>query len=94
MTFSALSSKKRIATALLVVVQIALTVVLLFGAGLMLKTFSRLQDLPFGVDPDGVLTFRTTVKGDDNDVVTFGKLGHLGFGQVVVEQSFKTTVVA
>ena len=44
------------AKSLLVVAEIALAVVLLAGAGLMLKSFERLAATRSGFDPDGVLT--------------------------------------
>jgi putative ABC transport system permease protein len=44
----------------LVAAQLAIAVVLLVGAGLLLKSFSRLQNVPAGFEPRGVLTFRTT----------------------------------
>ena len=40
----------------LVICQVALAVVLLVGAGLLLKSFARLLSVPSGVDPEGVLT--------------------------------------
>ena len=43
---------------LLVVGQIALAIVLLVGAGLMLKSFARLQAVDTGFRPLGLLTFR------------------------------------
>jgi len=42
----------------LVVVEVALAVILLTGAGLMLKSFGRLVATRSGVDPDNVLTMR------------------------------------
>jgi putative ABC transport system permease protein len=39
----------------LVVAQVAISLVLLFGAGLFLRTFSRLATRDLGVDPDGIL---------------------------------------
>ena len=44
----------------LVTAQVAIAVVLLAGAGLLVKSFARLQSVPAGFDPGGVLTFRTT----------------------------------
>jgi predicted permease len=41
----------------LVITEIAVAVVLLTGAGLLLKTFARLQELRVGFVPQGVLTF-------------------------------------
>jgi predicted permease len=42
----------------LVTAQVALAVVLLVGAGLLLRSFSKLQQVSPGFDPNGVLTFR------------------------------------
>ncbi len=42
----------------LVVVQVALAFVLLAGAGLLLMSFRAVSDMPLGIKPDGVLTFR------------------------------------
>jgi predicted permease len=44
----------------LVTVQVAIAVVLLAGAGLLVKSFARLQSVPSGFEPGGVLTFWTT----------------------------------
>jgi putative ABC transport system permease protein len=44
----------------LVAVQVALAVVLLSGAGLLAKSFARLQAVPVGLDPERVLTLRVT----------------------------------
>jgi putative ABC transport system permease protein len=44
----------------LVAVQVALAVVLLTGAGLLVKSFSRLQAVALGLDPERVLTLRVT----------------------------------
>ncbi len=49
-------SKLRIGR-LLVVLQVALSVLLLAGAGLCLKTFTNLRAIPLGLQPKGVLLF-------------------------------------
>src|SRR5262249_38311253 len=41
----------------LVLSEVAVAVVLVTGAGLLLKTFERLQELRVGFDPSGVITF-------------------------------------
>ena len=43
----------------LVVIEIALALVLLVGAGLLIRAFLRLRALDVGVDPENVLTLRT-----------------------------------
>jgi putative ABC transport system permease protein len=45
----------------LVVVQLALALVLLAGAGVMIKSFARLQASPLGFNPDRVLTMHVTL---------------------------------
>jgi len=57
---TALKSGKRVFSGkgLLVVTEIALAVVLLVGAGLMLKSFTRLIATRTGVDPESLLTVR------------------------------------
>jgi putative ABC transport system permease protein len=56
----------------LVVAEVALALVLLVGAGLMMRSFLHLQRVERGYDPDRVLTFRTgfppVMFGEDRDV--------------------------
>jgi putative ABC transport system permease protein len=50
--------------AALVIGEVALAVVLLVGAGLLLRTFTRLLDVKLGFEPEQVLTLRTFLTGD------------------------------
>ena len=42
----------------LVVLEIALSVILVVGCGLMLRSFSRVQEVDLGFDPDGLITMQ------------------------------------
>lgn len=54
----------------LVGVQVALSVTLLFGAGLLIRSFDRLGRVPLGFDPSQVMTFRITGNwGETADMV-------------------------
>jgi putative ABC transport system permease protein len=45
----------------LIVAQVALSLVLLIGAGLMIRTFATMRDIDLGFDPSNVLTFRLEI---------------------------------
>jgi predicted permease len=47
----------------LVIVEVALAVVLVIGAGLMIRTLAALGDIDLGFNPDSVLTMRVTIPG-------------------------------
>ena len=47
----------------LVVAEVALAVVLVIGAGLMIRTLAVLRDIDLGFNPDRVLTMRVTIPG-------------------------------
>ena len=59
----------------LVTGEVALALILLCGAGLLIRSFYRLQSMDPGFDPHGVLTFRTNVRGsqyaNDEKLVAF-----------------------
>jgi predicted permease len=48
---------------LLVIAELALSVMLMIAAGLLIRSFSRLQDVPPGFEPSGVLTLELTMTG-------------------------------
>ncbi len=47
----------------LVAGELGLSLILLIGAGLLIRSFSRLRDVPPGFDPGGVLTFELSLAG-------------------------------
>jgi predicted permease len=47
----------------LVVAELALSIMLLVAAGLLIRSFSKLQDVPPGFDPSNVLTLELTMTG-------------------------------
>jgi putative ABC transport system permease protein len=51
---------------LLVIVEVALALVLLVGAGLLIQSFVRLQRVALGFDPRDVLTFNVAMSADSN----------------------------
>ena len=56
----------------LVGVQVALSVTLLFGAGLLIRSFDRLTRVHLGFDPGRVMAFRITGNwGETADMVAF-----------------------
>lgn len=59
----------------LIVVQVALSLVLLLGAGLLLRSFSRLNAVQLGFEKHDVLTFRLSLPSDpyDYDVERTGR---------------------
>lgn len=48
---------------ILVVTEVALGVVVLIGAGLTLRSFIRLSEIPLGFQPENALTFRVILRG-------------------------------
>lgn len=60
---SGMSPGALLAKSLLVVFQVALSVALVIGAGLMLRTFAALRHAAPGIDPEGVLTMQMSIQG-------------------------------
>ena len=65
--------------ALLVVAQVALAVVLLAGAGVMLRSFWRVQSEPLGFQPAGLLTLSVALP----DIRYRNEKGHLFFNELL-----------
>jgi len=63
----------------LVIGQVALTLVLLIGAGLVIKSFLRIQNADLGADPTGVLSFEAAVSRALYLKMTGGRIN--GFGE-------------
>ena len=58
-----------LARSMLVVVQVALAVVVLIGAGLLIRSFQRLRAADAGFQPSGLLTFRLPLAGGRNTAI-------------------------
>jgi putative ABC transport system permease protein len=61
------SAGKRRVRSILVGAEVALSLVLLAGAGLMIRTMQRLQSVDAGFDPNNVLSFQVALGGTDFD---------------------------
>jgi putative ABC transport system permease protein len=57
---------RHVAQRVLVAAQVALAIVLLTGAGLLIRSFVRLQQVSPGFDPSNVLTFRMSASWSEN----------------------------
>ncbi len=58
----------------LVILEAALSLVLLICAGLLMKSFMHLQDVDLGFEPDSVLAVKTTPVQEDSDSTPIGSL--------------------
>lgn len=66
---SAAASRLR-TRSLLVVLETALGFVVVIGAGLLLRSFLRIEEVQLGFQPEGVLTFRVIPRGERYDQMT------------------------
>jgi putative ABC transport system permease protein len=64
---SGASVRQNKSRAVLVVIEMALAIVLLVGAGLLIRTFSALHSVAPGFETSGVLTMETSLTGDRYD---------------------------
>lgn len=58
----------------LVALQVALAIVLLTGAGLLVRSFGRLQQVSLGLDPAHVMTFRMSASWSEPAAAVVGRL--------------------
>ena len=65
---------RRVLPQLLVAAQIAVAIVLLVGAGLLVRSFRRLADVSPGFAPAGVLTFRMSASWSENGTSVVSRL--------------------
>jgi predicted permease len=78
------TSRGALATkSLLVVFQIALSMMLVIGAGLMLRTFASLRHTAPGLDPQGVLTMQMSIQGTHfTDTASVTRLAEAGVSRL------------
>lgn len=69
---------RQIVRSILVVTEVALALVLLIGAGLMIRSILRLQDASLGFDPGNLLTLQLSIPKDKSDPERVGEF----FGQL------------
>jgi putative ABC transport system permease protein len=82
----------------LVAAQVSLAIVLLVGAGLLIRSFSRVQQISPGFDPNGVLTFRMSAAWNESLAATMQRhirtLGRLSAVPGVEAAAFSTVLPA